>query len=36
MPTRAILTGNVHGPELNNVIELLGKDEILNRIEKYL
>lgn len=36
MPTRAILTGNVHGPELNNVIELLGKEEILNRIEKYL
>lgn len=36
MPTRAMLTGNVHGPELNNVIELLGKDEILNRIEKYL
>lgn len=36
MPTRAMLTANVHGPELNNVIELLGKAEIIRRLENYL
>ena len=31
MPVRAILTGNVHGPELVNVIEILGKENLLKR-----
>lgn len=35
MPTRAILTGKVHGPELVNVIEILGKKELLNRLERF-
>ncbi|MDD7363266.1 MAG: glutamate--tRNA ligase [Peptoniphilus sp.] len=34
MPARAAITGNVHGPELSNIIYLLGKDEILKRLEK--
>ena len=34
MPARAAMTGNVHGPELSNIIYLLGKDEILKRLEK--
>lgn len=34
MPARAAMTGNVHGPELSNIIYLLGKDEILARLEK--
>lgn len=40
MPTRIALTGNSHGPELVNIIYLLGKQNILNRInyieENYL
>ncbi|VFB16981.1 Glutamate--tRNA ligase [Urinicoccus massiliensis] len=36
MPTRAALTGNVHGPELSNIMELLGKDKMLERIEQVL
>ncbi len=35
MPTRAILTGMVHGPELVNVIMLLGKDNLLKRLERF-
>lgn len=33
MSTRIALTGNNHGPELVNIIYLLGKQNILNRIE---
>lgn len=33
MPTRIALTGNNHGPELVNIIYLLGKQNILNRID---
>ena len=32
MPVRALLTGQVHGPELSNILEILGKDEILRRL----
>ncbi|MCD1146712.1 glutamate--tRNA ligase [Peptoniphilus sp. KCTC 25270] len=34
MPARAAMTGNVHGPDLTSIIYLLGKEEILNRLEK--
>lgn len=33
MPVRALLTGQVHGPELSNILEILGKGEILRRLE---
>ncbi len=33
MPVRAILTGNVHGPELVHVIQILGKDGLLKRLD---
>ncbi|NLW39570.1 MAG: glutamate--tRNA ligase [Tissierellia bacterium] len=33
MPVRIALTGNIHGPELTSIIYLLGKQNILNRIE---
>lgn len=33
MPTRVALTGRVHGPELVSIIYLLGKQNILKRIE---
>ncbi|WP_072469850.1 glutamate--tRNA ligase [Urinicoccus massiliensis] len=36
MPTRAALTGNVHGPELSNIMELLGKEKMLERINQIL
>ena len=40
MPVRVTLTGNIHGPELVNIIYLFGKENILKRIEyieeKYL
>ena len=32
MPIRAAATGQTHGPELPNTIELLGKDKIKNRL----
>ncbi|EFI41967.1 glutamate--tRNA ligase [Peptoniphilus sp. oral taxon 386] len=34
MPVRAAISGNVHGPELKNIIYLLGKNELLSRLEK--
>ena len=34
MPIRAAITGNVHGPEMPNIIYLLGKDKILERLAK--
>ncbi|MDL2310692.1 glutamate--tRNA ligase [Peptostreptococcaceae bacterium OttesenSCG-928-C18] len=33
MPVRAILTGNVHGPELVHVIQILGKEGLLKRLD---
>lgn len=33
MPVRALLTSQVHGPELSNILEILGKGEILRRLE---
>lgn len=33
MPVRVALTGQVHGADLVNIIELLGKDKVLKRIE---
>lgn len=33
MPTRVALTGSVHGPEFTKIIYLLGKNNILDRIE---
>ena len=32
MPIRVALTGQMHGPDLNNIITLLGKDTCLNRL----
>lgn len=33
MPVRALLTGQVHGPELSNILQILGKDKILEKIK---
>jgi nondiscriminating glutamyl-tRNA synthetase len=33
MPIRAALTGKVHGPELDKVFVILGKDTALKRLE---
>jgi len=33
MPIRVALTGQMHGPELVNIIDILGKDKILKRLE---
>lgn len=32
MPVRALLTGQVHGPELSNILQILGKEEILKKL----
>ncbi|MGV8056540.1 MAG: glutamate--tRNA ligase [Smithellaceae bacterium] len=34
MPIRAALTGKLHGPELDKVFAILGKDSVLKRINK--
>lgn len=34
MPTRIAITGVQHGPELANILYLIGKEKILDRIEK--
>ena len=36
MTTRAIVTGNVHGPDLDSIMVVLGKQEVLDRINKAL
>ena len=36
MPVRVALTGSAHGPELVNVLYLLGKDKIISRAEAIL
>ncbi len=33
MPTRIVLTGQLHGPDMGNIIKVLGKQNILKRIE---
>ena len=35
-PTRLAVTGNPHGPSLYHLIEVLGKEKVLQRIEKAL
>jgi nondiscriminating glutamyl-tRNA synthetase len=36
MPIRVATTGQTHGPELPNAIALLGKEKVLNRIQKVI
>ncbi|AVQ34120.1 glutamate--tRNA ligase [Staphylococcus muscae] len=36
MPIRVAVTGQMHGPELPNTIEVLGKDKVLTRIQKLI
>ncbi len=36
MPFRAAISGNVHGPEMNNIILLLGKEKIQERLKETL
>ncbi|WP_379971366.1 glutamate--tRNA ligase [Ectobacillus sp. sgz5001026] len=36
MPIRVAATGEEHGPELPNVIKLLGKEKVINRINKLI
>ena len=33
MPIRVAVTGQMHGPELPNTIEVLGKDKVLSRLK---
>ncbi len=35
-PTRLALTGNPHGPSLYHLLEVLGKEKVMGRIEKAL
>ncbi|MDU4601883.1 MAG: hypothetical protein E6Y26_07660 [Staphylococcus warneri] len=36
MPIRVAVTGQMHGPELPNTIEVLGKDKVLSRLKEYI
>ncbi|WFA07680.1 glutamate--tRNA ligase [Tissierella sp. Yu-01] len=36
MPTRVAITGSEHGPEMVNILYLLGKDNIIKRVSKIL
>ncbi|MDF9407517.1 glutamate--tRNA ligase [Pelotomaculum isophthalicicum JI] len=36
MPVRVALTGSTHGPELNQVMVILGKDKIYSRLDRAL
>ena len=36
MPIRVAVTGQMHGPELPNTIEVLGKDKVLTRLQHYV
>ncbi|MDT4012207.1 glutamate--tRNA ligase [Staphylococcus simulans] len=36
MPIRVAVTGEMHGPELPNTMEVLGKEKVLKRLKKYL
>lgn len=33
MPIRVALTGQMHGPDLNNIVTLLGKEKCLHRLD---
>lgn len=35
MPVRIALTGQMHGPELDRIVPLLGLENVLNRLEQY-
>ena len=35
MPIRVMTTGQTHGPELADAIELVGKEKVLARLEKF-
>ena len=35
-PVRLACTGNPHGPSLYHLLEVLGKDKVMQRIEKAL
>ena len=35
-PTRLACTGNPHGPSLYHLLEVLGKEKVLGRIEQAL
>ena len=35
MPIRAVITGKVHGPELDKVFAILGKDTALMRLKSF-
>lgn len=34
MPTRIMITGQMHGPDLAHIMEVLGRDEVLKRLEQ--
>ncbi len=34
MPIRGAISGNIHGPEMSNIIYLLGKEKILSRLSE--
>lgn len=36
MPTRAMISGNVHGPELDKIMVLLGKEELIKRLDQFI
>ncbi|PWZ99430.1 glutamate--tRNA ligase, partial [Staphylococcus pseudintermedius] len=36
MPIRVAVTGQMHGPELPNTMEVLGQDKVLRRIQSLL
>ena len=33
MPTRIMITGEMHGPDLTILMDLLGKEEVLKRLD---
>ena len=35
MPIRVAVIGQMHGRELPNTIEVLGKEKVLNRLKQY-
>jgi len=35
LPLRAVLTGKLHGPELDKIFTILGRDNALKRLERY-
>ncbi len=35
MPVRAAVTGSLQGVELNKVLAILGKEEVLRRLERF-